>query len=389
LSAEQSRSISSTHFPASKFKMENRQRRVALDVLRVFDYRKPMQRVALILLAIGTAVAGGLSFHYHSELSARDARIAALTAERDAARGAEKSALDETAPLRENVERLTAERDRLKAGSASAATDSAKTAAAPANANKNPEGAKGMMSGMAKMFQTEDGKKMLRSQTAMVVKMQYGDLARKLNLSQQDADQIMGLLADRQTALAGNSFAAMSGGTPDDAKLKEITDKATATRSEYDAKLKAVLGDDGFAQLQTYDKSIGERMMLSQIEPQFSAAGSPLDPGQKDQLLQIMSAERQNSPPSPFAAGNNDPAAAMSALKDEAAVDKWMQQEQDYQRRVLQAATATLNPDQINTLQQGFQQMTEMQKFGLKMSREMFNGSGPANATIQVTPAPR
>ena len=350
-----------------------------------------MQRLLTVLFAACTAVAVWFAYQNRAELSAKNALIAELTAERDAARTAEKAVREDTAPLRENVERLTSERDRLKdekPTSAIVATDPPKTAAA-----KQPEdGGKSMMGGFAKMFQSEDGKKMLRSQTAMLVKMQYTDLAKKLNLSPQEAELVMGLLADRQVAGAVDGIAALSGETMDEARLKEISDKTAASRKEVDAKLKAALGEDRFKELETYDRSIGERMVMTQLEPQFAAAGSPLDSTQKDQLLQIMSDERLKSPKTAFdsnGAGKN-PFVGMNALKDEAAVEKWIQGEQDYQRRVLQAATKTLNPDQINALQQGFQQQAEMQKFGLKMSREMFKGGGNIEAIdVQAVPAPR
>lgn len=346
-----------------------------------------MQRLLLLLLVASTAVAGWFAYQNHAGLSAKDALITALTAERDKARSAEKIAREDTAPLRENVERLTAERDRLKSEKPSAAivaTDPAK----PADAKKPDDSGKSMMSGFAKMFQTEDGKKMLRSQTAMVVKMQYTDLAKKLNLSPQEAELVMGLLSDRQVAGAADSFATFSGETLDEAKVKQLGEKTAASRKEYDAKLKAALGEDRFKELETYDRTIGERMMMTQLEPQFTSAGTPLDAAQKDQLIQIMTDERLKSPKTAFDPNNKDPGAVFNAIKDEAAVDKWMQGEQDFQRRVLQAATKTLSPDQINTLQQGFQQQAEMQKFGLKMSREMFKGGGNIQGTIQVTPGP-
>ena len=352
-----------------------------------------MQRILLIVFAAGSAIAGGLAYHFHSELSAKELQIAALTVERDAARSAEKTARNDSAPLRENVERLIAERDRLKSEQPTPATlaaDSAKPAPAPPEPGKPEDGAKGMMGGMAKMFQTEEGKKMLRSQTGMMIKMQYADLARKLKLSPQESEQIMNLITDRQVAQAGDGFAAFSGGSMDEAKMKEIGEKADASRKEYDAKMKAVLGDERFEQMQGYDRTIGERMMLGQIEPQFNAAGAPLAAEQKDQLLQIMSEERAKLPPTPFDANSKNPSAALNAMQDEATVDRWLKQEQDYQQRVLQAATKALNPDQINTLQQGFQQMSEMQKFGLKMSREMFKGGAKVDGVdVQVVPAPR
>lgn len=361
----------------------------SLDVSSLLNYAVHMQRLLFLLLVASTAVAGWFAYQNHVELSAKDALIAALTAERDAARNADKSAREDTAPMRENIERLTAERDRLKAEVPPAAIV-ATVPAKPLAATKPDDSGKSMMSGFAKMFQSEDGKKMLRSQTAMVVKMQYADLAKKLNLSPQETELVMGLLSDRQVAGAADGFAAFSGETMDEAKLKAAGEKATASRTEHDAKLKAALGEERFKELESYDRTIGERMMMTQLEPQFTSAGTPLEPAQKNQLIQIMTDERLKSPKTAFDPSNKDPGAVFNALKDDAMVDQWMQGEQDFQRRVLQAATKTLSPDQINTLQQGFQQQSEMQKFGLKMSREMFKGGGKTDgAAIPAIPAPR
>lgn len=335
-----------------------------------------MQRILLIILTVSTAVAGWLAFDYHQRLSDRDAKIAALTIERDAARSAEKNAVDQTAPLKENIQRLTAERDRLKTV-ANASAEPEPTPAQPAPGTEPGASGKEIFGGMAKMLQSEEGKKMMRAQTTMVVKMQYTELAKRLKLSPQESDQLMGLLADRQNALTADAMGAFTGTQPDEASLKQLSEKAEASRKEYDEKLKTTLGDERFKQLQAYEKSVGERMMMTQFEPQLAAAGAPLEAAQKEQLIEIMSAERLKSPPSVFDANTSqkDPA-AFNALKDDAAVDRWMQQEQDFQRRVLQSATKALNPDQINALQQAFQQTSEMQKFGLKMSREMFSAKG-------------
>jgi hypothetical protein len=335
-----------------------------------------MQRILLIILAVSTAASAWLAFEARRQLSDRDSKIAELTDQLDAARGAEKNALEQTSPLKENVRRLIAERDQLKAAAKTSGAPEA-TPAKPAPTAEGGAGGKEMFGGMAKMLQSEEGKKMMRAQNTMVVKMQYMDLAKRLKLSPQESDQLMGLLGDRQNALSEEAFGAFTGAAPDEARLAQLGAKAEASRKEFDEKIKATLGDDRFTQFQDYEKTIGERMLMTQFDPQFASAGAPLDPAQKEQLIEIMSAERLKSPASIFdpTASQKNPAAAFNAMRDDAAVDRWMQQEQDFQRRVLQTATKALNPDQINALQQAFQQTTEMQKFGLKMSREMFKGT--------------
>ena len=59
-------------------------------------------------------------------------------------------------------------------------------------------------------------------------------------------------------------------------------------------------------------------------------------------------------------------------------LDKQMQWMDDYNGRVLERAEQILTPEQLAQYRQFQDQQTSMQKFGLKMAREMFGqGKGP------------
>jgi hypothetical protein len=247
------------------------------------------------------------------------------------------------------------------------------------------------MAAFAKMFDSEEGRKMMKAQTAMVTKMMYGDLGKKLGLSPKDADQLMSLLGDRQTALSERQFKMMGKGGFDEASAKEMAAQAEAVKKDYDAKLKGMLGEEKFQQMQEYERTIGDRMMMAQYDQQFNSAGVPLQPDQREALLAIMTEERKKSPPAIFDNSGQDVAKNFAAMKDDAAFERYFEQEADFQRRVLASATRTLNPDQINALQQGFQQFAEMQKFGTKMMQQMMkSGETKSPAPPQpVVEAPR
>ena len=344
-----------------------------------------------IFAVVALAAVAVAYFQYSDAAAMRRAHaedIAARNHQREAAQAAEaeltrlKSAAD---IAQENVARLTAERDAALARAASLPPGGPPM---PPPGAPQPAGEKsggGMMEGIAKMFSTEEGKKMMRAQMAMGLKMQYGGLAKDLKLDPKVADQVFALLGDRQAALTEATFGAMKGGALDEAATKEISAKSEVLKKEYDEKLKTVLGDSGMTQLQDYERTLGDRMMLNMHEQQFSAAGSPLEQTQRDSLLQIMKDERLKTPASVFESANGgDASKSFAAMRDDAAVEKWLKREEDYQRRVLQAATQALNPDQVNALQESFKQQLEMQRFGVKMGKEMFKGSGGA-ATISVS----
>lgn len=345
-----------------------------------------MQRIFLPILAVLAVAAGVFAYRAQSEVEVLREKLAAISAEREAAAAVVarlKSGADAAA---ENVARLTAERD--------AALARAKTGALPPPRMPLPQadapgpggesGGKMMMEGIAKMFSTEEGRKMMRSQAAMGVKMMYGTLAADLKLDPAVADQVLSLIGDRQAAMSEMAFGAMKGGVIDEAAGKEMATKGEALKKEYDAKLRGLVGDEGLKQIEGYERTAGDRMMLTMNEHQFSAAGAPLEPAQKDSLLQIMTAERAKTPPGALDAnGYKNPARGFSALNDDAAVERWLSQEEAYQQRVLTAAPRTLNPDQVNALRQTFKQQLEMSRLGAKMGREMFKGgSGSVNVIV-------
>jgi hypothetical protein len=345
--------------------------------------------MSLIVLAVLAICAGVFALIQHSDVAELRSQLGKLTAERDAALDAAARAKAGMDLASENVSRLTAERDaainRAK-GSGGAGSGMPFPTMPPKSGDEG--GGNPMMQGIAKMFGSEEGKKMMRAQMAMGIKMQYGGLAKELNLDPKVADQVLALLGDRQAAMSEATFSAMKGGAIDDAGGKAIAATAESLKKEYDEKLRAVLGDGGMTQLAEYERTVSDRAMLSLHEQQFAAAGAPLDPAQRDGLIQIMKEERLKTPASVFdGSGKSDPAKAFSAMSDDAAVEKWIAQEEDYQRRVLQAAPQTLNPDQVSALQQSFKQQLEMQRFGVKMGKEMFKGgSGAVSMPPPVAP---
>ena len=259
-----------------------------------------------VLIAFALA-AGVFAVVQYSGASSLRQQIADSTAAREAALKATQAAEAELARVKaeselakENIVRLTAERDealaRAKKGFVAGASPEASSVPKPGT----DTGGKGMMEGFAKMFSTDDGKKMMRAQMSMAMKMQYGSLAKDMKLDPKVADQVLGLLADRQTALSEAAFGAMKNGTLDEAATKEMAEKSSALKKEYDEKMKAVIGDEGMTQLQDYERTLGDRMMLSMHEQQFAAAGSALEQSQRDGLLKVMKEERMKTPPSAF-----------------------------------------------------------------------------------------
>jgi len=242
------------------------------------------------------------------------------------------------------------------------------TSSAPnAESNENT-GAKGWMKGIAKMFTDPEMRKTMRTQQMMGIRMMYGDLAKELGLSPQESEQLIEILTDRQMDMAAAGMQALDPKDPNQASEK---DRLAESSKQYEEQIKAILGDEKFAKLKSYEGSMGDRFMLQQFEGQFGAAGAPLEANQKQQLLSLMREERDNTPSQLNLANGGNPAKQMEALKNPETVNQFLASQEQFQKRVLERSRQFLNADQIGVLEKANQQQLEMLKMQMKMSREM------------------
>lgn len=220
---------------------------------------------------------------------------------------------------------------------------------------------------LEKMFTDPQMKKMMRAQQGMGIQMMYKDLAKELGLTPEEAKRVNELLTERQMARAGSGFQAMSA---------DGAEPGPDTAAEYDRQLEDLLGKERYGRLNDYERSIGDRMQLSQYKQAFQASGMELSDRQSQGLLEVMKAERAKTPLSPLDPASGNVAAAMEAMQSEQGVEELMRSQEDLNRRVLSQARNVLNPDQMVQFQQIQQQQLEMQKMGMRMGRAMFGAGG-------------
>ena len=320
--------------------------------------------IVLTVLALGL---GAVIWGQRRDLAALESELKALAADRAAQAGADRAEIEklhaQIATYREEADAL----HKKNASLASAAPADAAAANAPAPVGGGNPQVK-MMQAMAKMFTDPEMKKSMKAQQAMGVRMMYGDLFKQLGLSPQDAEQLADILAERQMEMSAAAMSAMGA----DGKLNpDMAAKTQEATKHYDEQLKATLGDANYQKLQNYEKSMGDRFMMQQYDGQFAAAGTPLEPRQREALLGIMQDERLHLPESPFNQTGGNPQAQFDALKDDGAMDKYFAQQEEMNRRVLERARQTLSADQVAALQKAQQQMLEMMRGQMKMSREL------------------
>jgi len=268
-------------------------------------------------------------------------------------------ALDaESAALRKEIKTLRAE----AAVAPSAPVASATTGNAEASSTPKPAAKEGVAGLLEKMMKNPETRKAMAKQQMMVMRQFYGDFVKQQHMTPEQADKFHELLGERQMMMMDAGFKIMqdSEGSP----AQDMTAQQDANNKSF----KDLLGADGFAAMEKYDKTIGARAQLWQLSQQMTDPGTVLTDSQRQGLLQIFTEESARTP-KPFK--ENDPHAMQqfaSGMSD-AALQDYIQKAQDGSQRVRLRAMGILNQQQMKAFDANQTQMLEMQKASFQMMR--------------------
>jgi hypothetical protein len=245
-------------------------------------------------------------------------------------------------------------------------------------------GGQGMGEMFQKMMNDPAMKEMLRSQQKSMMKSMYGSLFKELNLSADQQKQLTDLLLDSQMAGMENVGDLFKGEeTSRTNAVNALAEKQKATQ----AQIKALLGDEKYAQYEDYQKTISDRMVLNQFQQQAAGTETALRDEQMQGLVALIKEERTRIPP----IIDDDLGKAAESLQkvfNAELFDKQMQWQEDLNKRVLGRAGTVLTPEQLKEYAEFQESQFNMMKLGMKMAREMFKGKdGPQLPDVPVPPA--
>lgn len=326
-----------------------------------------MNKALPVLLAIVTA---GFGVALYVQIGKTDALRRQLAVQQEHAAVKEAEVAQETVRLREQNEVFKSESAQLreKLATVAKAPPPAPVAEGAKADEKKEEG--NWMKGFAKMFTDPEMKKAMRSQQAFGIRMMYGDLGKELGLTIEESNLIIDLLADRQMEISAKAL----GGDADPTKIEADAAGAKEAAERYEAEIKNILGEERMKKFKDFERTTGERMVMQQYQQSLTAAGMPLDDGQRKSLLGIMTEERLKQPPSKFEPGTKDVAGAMKAMRTGEGLEQVMAQQRELNQRVLDRARTILSADQTNAFEAAQKQMLEMQEMGVKMGKAMMSG---------------
>lgn len=330
------------------------------------------KNITLVFLLLGLAIFGGLLAREHRQAQAESVQIARLE-KQAAVLQKEIQTNRDTTTEREEKQRQAATvvqaekqarreaREAAAAAQAAVTPDPAGDISAPAVAKKKDRGANFLNGSLAKMMKDPAMKNMMRSVQGTALKQGYADFVKQQRLSPEQADAFYEAILDKQSAMMDKGMKLLDKG--DDGA-------AAVDTGDPDAKVKAVLGDDAYAQYTAYEKTLAGRFTVGQFQQQLAASNTPaLTPDQSNALLEAVNSEKINF-------SGNDLKSAMgtgdkSFMTDPAKLDQFVKAQEELNGRIDARVEYMLTPDQLKVLKSQQQQTIAMQRMGMEMAAKM------------------
>lgn len=241
------------------------------------------------------------------------------------------------------------------------ATAPAATAPAPSAPEAKSGESKNPMSMLGEMFKNPSMRKVMESQQKAVIDAMYDPLLKELDLAPEDAEDLKKLLLERQMKNVSQVGELMDPAATNRAEIQLELAEANKAREEQ---IKTFLGGERYQQYQEYSQTLGERTMLNQFSSQ-----TPLEPGQREQLMTIMREEKQASLALQPELG--DPNKGMEVLQSQEAMERLFSQQSQVNASVLERSRSLLTPEQHQALEAFQKNQMNMQRMGMEMARKM------------------
>ena len=303
-----------------------------------------MSQISRIIIASLAAACLSLGFYVFT----LRADLAALRSERATAQGE-----GHAAPQPGGVAR-----GPLPAPPENAASVDPKATAVAGTEPKHPVGP------FAQAFAAPEMRQMLHREALGDARKSFADLLQKWNLPPAEADQFLQFVADRDSADSSDALAMLATGKLDAASIAEQEATQDKTRQAHDARLKALLGDERYAEFAAADARAAQLKAVSDYRDHLEAAGTPLSDDQRSALAQIVTKEKPD---------DNDwhpeDVEFFTQGMTDAQLLRLRQRLEAAHTRITQQAASFLSPDQIAALQSAFRSELDEQDLGLKMVR--------------------
>jgi hypothetical protein len=204
-----------------------------------------------------------------------------------------------------------------------------------------------------------------------MVEKNYAAFIKEQNLSPEQSKSLKDLLKNKMMAGAEMGMSMMSGDL-DEAKRKELSEQIKRDTESTDAQIKELLGDEGYAAFEKYEKTAGERMAVGQFRDQLAGSDTPLTSAQEQQLIAEMGPIHSNFKWTTDYQNKKPGSADYNQMFTEERIQTYEHEKAEFDQQVLTRAATILSPDQLKAFESFQDSQRQMQMMGMKMAAKMF-----------------
>jgi hypothetical protein len=230
-----------------------------------------------------------------------------------------------------------------------------------------------MMENIAKMMENPTMNKVMEASQRGAIAALYMDLIAYLNLNEEETKYFMDLVMYRQMKQVDLAMKMMSGGLTDDEKETLTAEVAAAADIVKEEMERFLNNPEDYAEWEFYEKTVGERMMLSQMEQDLAASDASLSDETYRELLGMMHDEKKNFD---FTSdlGDSENMDMSSERFSRSNLQNFADDIQQLNEIISSKAQGILTPEQHAAFANSLKATTEMQLAQLEMAAQMFGG---------------
>ncbi|HEX2751279.1 MAG TPA: hypothetical protein VHM91_24940 [Verrucomicrobiales bacterium] len=319
---------------------------------------------------MASAALGGWAWWEHSERTNVEAKLSAVSRERDV--------FKESA--RENIGKMAqASGAGIKGSGPTGLTDQLndlgisldddKKKKTPSEDSKLKDPGKGPGAdgpAMAKLLKDPAARQALRAQADAQLEMVYAELFKELGLDDAKRDSIMAVLKNRQGAQTDLGLSVFDSGLSA-ADRKAAADKLAVSAKEAETKLKEMLGAD-YGKFERFEKSSPERQQVASLHAMLKEKNLSLDEPDAKKLTEVMFLEREAFK---FDRDLSDLKTVQPDNLTEAAVDHYLEQYSKLQRLVQTKVKEILSAEQYTVFLEVQENQLHSEQTNLQWLRQL------------------
>jgi hypothetical protein len=227
---------------------------------------------------------------------------------------------------------------------------------------------------LADMFKSPEMRDMIKQQQKTVlgglVDKNYAAFFKAMNLSPEQSAAMKELIMNKMLGDTEMGLEMMGGDlTPE--QREAMVAAAKERKDTLNQQMKELLGEENFSTYEAYEKSVPDRMAVSQLNDQLGA-NLALNAEQENLLIQAMSEERLGFKFTTDFNNQNDFSADFASRFTEENLNVFLQEQQRLNQNYLNRAQTILSADQLTAYQKALTAQQEMTKMGMRMAVQMF-----------------